>query len=124
MPFAVPLTTATAAYVPFRGGGVYESGTVFCANGMLELVLIHGPSPGRATESGPFVLPPGFATLAAGAGAHGRGDYVVGFEVRAYGGVLSSPAQEFWAVLGEPGSAILGPSQGFLSEVSSSGVVS
>lgn len=119
MPLVVPLTTAQTDYVRFGGAGVYAGGWIFNANGLLEVILLHGASAGQSTESGPFVVPPGYSPLAAGA----RPDFVTGLKVRAYNRTLSSPAQEFTAALFEPGVASVVPTASFPAQIGPGGAV-
>jgi hypothetical protein len=119
MPLAVPNTTATASYVSWGGESNYASGFIWVANGLVEVELLHGPTVGISSEAGPVVLGPGPNPIAVSSPR----DFIHGFKIRAVGGVVSSPAQQYWAGLWEPGLAYIFPTAPFDGTIGSGGGV-
>ena len=118
MSLAIPNTTATATYVQWGGSLLANNGWIFAANGSLDIVLLVGPNTGLQTSSQAFTIPPGQSPL-----AQGTDEFIHGVLVRAAGGVLSTPAQQYSGALFESQRASIGAGTPFTGTVSSSGSI-
>lgn len=117
MPVAIPNTTATAAYQDFGLQGVYGSGFLFVANGLVDVLYYHGPR-GAASPSGPVTLAPGLTPLL-GTDA----DPLGGISIRAAAGNVSTPAQQFFGGLFEPDQSSVGAGSSFTGTLQPSGII-
>lgn len=127
MPINIPNTTATTVYQYFGcdesgRGGVYSNGYLFVANGLVDVLLFHGVQ-GSGQPVGPFTLATGLTPIVAGLHpANGQlKDPVAGVGIRAQNAMVSSPAQQFFGALFEPGQAALQTGSPFSGTLSSSG---
>lgn len=124
MPVNIPNTTATGSYQNFGLGGVYSSGYLFVANGLVDVLYYHGLA-GLQQPAGPFTLSPGLTPLQAGYTPDGTqlADPIAGLGISASQGLVSSPAQQFFGALFEPGRSSISAGAPFAGSLSPSGQV-
>lgn len=125
MPVSIPNTTATTDFVNFGVGGVYSSGYLFVANGLIDILYYHGVQ-GSASPAGPFTLAPGLTPLEAGVAPNGQqlSDPIAGLGIRAANGVLSTPnAQQYFGALFEPGQSSVSAGAPFSGTLTAGGAI-
>lgn len=118
MSLEIPNTTATAQFVKWGGSLLANNGWIFAANGSLDVVILVGPNTGLQSESPGFTIPPGQSPL-----SQGSDEFIHGVLIRAGGGVVSTPAQQYSGALFEAKRASIGAGTPFTGFVSPTGSI-
>lgn len=118
MSLPIPNTTATTSFVQWGGKSLCNSGWIFAANGSIDVAMLVGSTAGLVSQSDVFTVPPGQSPL-----AQGTDEFILGVLVRAAGGVLSTPPQQYSGALFEAQRASIGAGTPFTGTVSSSGSI-